>query len=79
MSEMTLDLLKLHDSAVISEILLQGPIRRRFYDIGCIRGASIRPVGVSPFGGPRVYALCGALIAIRPRDAAGIRVRTDAV
>jgi ferrous iron transport protein A len=52
-------------------------MRRRFYDIGCTKGAKIHLVGVSPFGNPRAYAICGAVIAIRDEDAKYIRIRVD--
>ncbi len=79
MSETTLAQLEMGKSGVITEVLLRGAIRRRYYDIGCIRGAEIRPVGEAPFSGPRAYSVCGALIAIRQRDAAEIRVRIDQI
>ena len=75
MSEIPLSQLHLGVQATVTAVLLHGAVQRRFYDIGCIKGAVIRPVVTAPFGGSRAYALCGSLFAIRDRDAAYIRVR----
>ena len=49
-------------------------MRRRFMDIGCMVGSDIKKLGVGPFGDPSAYLICGAVIAIRKKDAATIRV-----
>ena len=77
MTEKTLATLEKGEIGIVTEVLSSDAMRRRFYDIGCIKGAKIRVVGVSPFGNPRAYVICGAVIAIRMKDAAEIRVRVD--
>ncbi len=60
--------------AVVSELLAEGSIRRRLQDIGLIRGTSVECVGISPLGDPAAYLIRGAVIALRGKDAACIRV-----
>lgn len=57
---------------------IKGEMRRRFLDIGLIEGAGVSCVGESPLGDPRAYLVCGATVAVRRRDAAGVRVQIDA-
>ena len=51
-----------------------GPMRRRFLELGLVGGTEVACVGQSPFGDPRAYEICRAVIAIRRRDAAGVRI-----
>jgi ferrous iron transport protein A len=77
MTEKTLTALKKGEIGTVVSVLGDDAIRRRLYDIGCIKGAMVRLLGVSPLGDLRAYAICGAIIAIRAKDACGIRVRVD--
>ncbi len=77
MTEKTLLALEKNEVGTVISVQVDGAMRRRFYDIGCIKGAKIRLIGVSPFGDPRAYAICGAMIAIRAEDAKRIRIRVD--
>ncbi len=77
MTEKTLLKLQKGESGIVTDVLAEPSMRRRFYDIGCIKGAEIRLLGVSPGGDPRAYAVCGAIIAIRAADAAHIRIRVE--
>lgn len=49
-------------------------ILRRFIDIGIIPGALIEKVLIGPFEGISAYYIMGTTIAIRDRDAKGIKV-----
>lgn len=49
-------------------------MRRRFYDMGIAKGTVIRCLFRSPGGDPTAYAVRGAVIAIRARDAEDVLV-----
>ncbi|MBQ6825562.1 MAG: ferrous iron transport protein A [Clostridia bacterium] len=71
--------LKVGENGVVSEILTNGNIRRRFIDIGLIKGSLVKCVGISPFGNPKAYLIRGAVIAIRKNDCADILVTNEVV
>jgi ferrous iron transport protein A len=54
-----------------------GAIRRRFSDLGIIRGVTVECVGVSPLGDPVAYLVRGKTVAIRKKEARGIAVFID--
>ena len=62
------------ESGIVSGIDTDIGMLRRFMDIGCIVGASIKKLGTGPFGDPCAYLICGAVIAIRGKDAVNIKV-----
>ena len=53
------------ESAVIKDVLLEGSIGRRLYDIGFIEGTDIECVGKSLFGGMTAFLVRGAVYALR--------------
>jgi len=59
---------------VVSSISAETGMLRRFMDIGCMVGERVQMLGRGPFCDPCAYRICGAVIAIRGRDAAHIRV-----
>lgn len=69
-------LFELHtgESGTVTNIYADRGMCRRYADIGCLIGARICKLGVSPFGDPAAYLVCGAVIAIRKKDAEKIRV-----
>ena len=71
---MTLDKLHYGDIAVVKEIATVGTMRRRFLDIGLVKGTEIECVGVSPAGDPKAFLIRGAVIAIRNSDSSTIIV-----
>ncbi|MBR6509931.1 MAG: ferrous iron transport protein A [Clostridia bacterium] len=71
--------LKVGEKAVVSEILTDGAMRRRFIDIGLIKGCLVKCVGISPFKNPKAYLIRGAVIAIRNGDCADIMVSGEVV
>ncbi len=77
MTEQTLLTLKKGEVGTVRAVLAEDAMRRRFYDIGCIEGAKLRMIGTAPLGGPRAYAIAGAIIAIRKKDAETVRIRID--
>ena len=53
-------------------------MRRRLQDIGLISGTRVECVGVSPLGDPAAYLIRGAVVALRSRDAGGVRLEEGA-
>lgn len=72
--EKTLSELCPGESGIVSAIDTDIGMLRRFMDIGCIVGAGVKKLGTGPFGDPCAYLICGAVIAIRGKDAVNIRV-----
>lgn len=62
------------DGAKVGNVLAKGSLRRRFTDIGIIEGTNIKCVAVSPQGDPKAFLIRGAVIAIRNKDSALVRV-----
>ena len=54
--------------ARVSRLLTEGPMRRRFLDMGLMEGTEVECVGRSPWGDPSAYRFCGAVVALRARD-----------
>ena len=73
-NEFTLADLAVGESCLVRELRAKGSMRRRLLDIGVVEGAPIVCVGKSPAGDPSAYLLCGAVIAIRARDAHDVLV-----
>lgn len=65
------------EKGMIYAISSETPMRRRLMDIGCLVGEPVRMLGRGPFGDPCLYRICGAMIAIRKRDAAHILVKIN--
>ena len=63
------------ESAIISESVSNGRIRRRLQDIGFIPGTKIECIQKSPLGDPIAYAVRGGVIALRHEDSSTILVR----
>lgn len=59
-------------TAVVSGLMAQGPMRRRLQDIGLIRGTCVECLSKSPLGDPAAYLIRGAVIALRKNDAAQV-------
>lgn len=61
-------------SARVAEVAGERAMRRRLMDMGLIPGTRVTCVAASPAGDPSAYLIRGAVVALRGRDAAGIRV-----
>ncbi len=72
-----LSALPVGESGTITEILPSENIGRRLFDIGCIVGETVKKCGSAPFGGLDAYEICGAVIALRKKDAQNIFVAMD--
>ncbi len=62
------------ESCRVGEVRTDREIHRRFLDIGLVKNATVTCLGRSPLGDPSAYMICGAVIAIREKDAACILV-----
>ena len=72
----TLAELEVGESSVISGLVTEGSMRRRFLDVGLSRGTCVSCVGESPFGDPRAYLVRGCKIAIRRKDAKTVLIES---
>ena len=72
--EINLNELKINQKGIIKEITTTGTIKRRFLDLGLVKGTPIIPVLVSPTKEPRAFEVRGSVIAIRKEDAQKILV-----
>lgn len=71
---MTLKNLELNTSAKISNISCNDQIKKRFIDLGFIKGSSIMPVLTSPSGNIRAYYIKDTLLALRDSETQNITV-----
>ena len=74
MSEYSLSALRVGQSAYVAEIQADEAMRRRLLDLGLIRGTRVTSTAKSPAGDPAAYLIRGAVIALRGRDARGVRL-----
>lgn len=74
MDTLTLNALSIGQSACVAEVRAEPAMRRRLLDIGLIPGTRVTCVARSPAGDPCAYLIRGAVIALRGRDAGGIRM-----
>ena len=74
MSEYSLSALRVGQSAYVAEIQADEAMRRRLLDLGLIRGTRVTCTAISPAGDPAAYLIRGAVIALRGRDARGVRL-----
>lgn len=61
-------------AARVDALLAQGPMRRRFQDLGLITGTQVECLGPSALGEPCAYLIRGAVIALRRSDADSIAI-----
>ncbi len=71
---MTLDMLKMGQSAKITAMGCKGTLRRRLLDMGLTPGTGVKIVRVAPMGDPLVLQLRGYELTLRKKDAAKIIV-----
>lgn len=74
MNTLSLDTLPVGQSAYVAEVRADPAMRRRLLDIGLIQGTRVTCMAKSPAGDPRAYLIRGAVIALRGRDARGVRL-----
>ncbi|MBQ2676667.1 MAG: ferrous iron transport protein A [Clostridia bacterium] len=71
---LTLNNLKIGESAKVEMLTSTGVQRRRMLDLGLIKGTTVQAVLNSPSGDPVAYFIRGTLIALRDEDAKKIYV-----
>lgn len=64
------------EHATVTALKTSGNMRRRFLDIGLIKGTDVECVGKSPGGDPSAYLIRGAVIAIRKKDCRDVFIKT---
>lgn len=62
-------------TALISEIFVTGKEKRRFADLGIIKGSTITAVQRGLFGDPTAYNIKGTIIALRKEDSNKVFVK----
>ena len=67
--------LNLLDKAIVEKVEANKNIKKRFLDIGLIKGTKIKVVPISPLKDMKAYLIKGAVIAIRNEDTKDILVR----
>lgn len=71
---LALDRLPAGQSAYVTSLEHEPSMGQRLADLGLIRGTRVTCLYPSPWGDPRAYSIRGAVIALRQRDAALVRV-----
>ena len=74
MSTITLDALRVGQWGEVAEVLTEPAMRRRLLDLGLVPGTAVSCTAVSPAGDPANTRSSGAVIALRRRDARGVRL-----
>ena len=70
----TLRNLKVGDTAIVTKIQGEGPVKRRIMDMGITKGASVFVRKVAPLGDPIEINVRGYELSIRKADAEKIEV-----
>ena len=60
--------------ATVVGLSAEDEMRRRLQDLGLVKGCRVDCVEKSPLGDPVAYRICGAVVALRQKDAAAVRV-----
>ena len=63
------------NSGYVSEILTEGGMRRRLFDIGLIPGTRVVCLQRALFGDPTAFLIRGAVIALREEDSKDILIK----
>lgn len=71
---MTLDMLKIGDTAAVVKINSVDAERRRLLDLGILPGTRIENVMQSPLGDPVAYRIRSAVVALRREQARMIEI-----
>ena len=74
-TETRLSSLREGESCIIAELLASGRLRSRLRGLGFIEGARAECLHRSASGDLAAYLVCGAVIALRRRDADDIIIR----
>ena len=61
--------------ATVLDMDLSGAIRRRVRELGLLPRSEVACLRIAPAGSPAAYSICGAVVALRRRDAEKVLVR----
>lgn len=75
MDILTLDRLRVGETALLCRVDEGHPLCERLLDLGWTENTPIRCVRISPLGDPVAYSVRGSVIALRRSDGRGILVR----
>jgi len=70
----TLDLLPIGLIGEVTGLVAEDSVKRRFLDLGLIRGTKVQALHKSPSGDPVAYYIRGTVIALRLNEASKIRI-----
>ena len=65
LEEINLKNLSIGDEVIIKNVLADGEIKKRLYDLGFIKGSKIKCILKSPLNNPTAYFIKGTIIALR--------------
>ncbi len=65
---MTLSQTQIDKEYTVTNIELNGNMKRRVFDIGLLPGCRVKKLFKSFLGEPAAYLICGAVIALRRED-----------
>ncbi len=71
---MTLSDMKPGEQAIIKKVRGNGPLKRRFMDMGIVEGTKLDYIKVAPLGDPLQISVKSYELSIRKEDAANIEV-----
>ena len=77
MKIISLNKLKINETATINSIDNKSNLKRRLEDLGFVKGSKIKCEFSSPFKDPTAYFIKGSLIALRNDDSKYIKVIID--
>ena len=77
MSTQFLNTLRVGESGVVAHVAGERAMCRRLFDLGLVPGTTVTCTAVSPAGDPAAYLIRGAVITLRGRDAAGVRLAEE--
>jgi len=73
---MTLDVLPVHEEAIIRVVGGEGAFRRRLLELGLLPGTPISRTGQAPLGDPLSFRVRGAVLCLRKSEAKFIELET---
>ncbi len=71
---MTLNDLKQNETGIITEIKLEGLMKRRLIDMGVTSGVSVTMLRAAPLGDPVEFYILGYNLSLRKKEAAKILI-----
>lgn len=73
-SSLCMNLLPIGSKGLVTDLSVEGPMRRRLFDLGLVPGTEVVALRTSPFGDPTAYLIRGAMIALRQEESRLVQV-----